>query len=73
MPVLHEAKYPVVDPVPSVGKAVKNFNFRDVTTVGALGVGGYLYGWMTGSQNSFLCCCFMLLKIFFLFAWLHLL
>lgn len=50
MPTTHVPKYPVVDPSPSMSKAVCNFNFTDYTRVAAFTASGYIFGWMTGTS-----------------------
>ena len=45
MPILHKTPYPVVDPDPSMGKAIANFNLNDWAVVGAWSSAGYLTGW----------------------------
>ncbi|KAJ1442947.1 hypothetical protein B484DRAFT_441834 [Ochromonadaceae sp. CCMP2298] len=50
MPATHKATFPVVDPSPSLGRAVGNFNFTDYTTIGAFSGAGFVFGWLTARK-----------------------
>jgi hypothetical protein len=49
MPVTHIPKYPVVDPDPSVTKALGNLNAKDLSGVFAGAVLGFAAGWFGGN------------------------
>ncbi len=49
MPATHVPKYPVVDPEPSMTKAMGNFNMNDLTHMAAFTVSGYVVGWFGGN------------------------
>jgi hypothetical protein len=51
MPVLHKPKYPVVDPDPSFGRIVANFNLTDLAAVGAFTASGFAFGFLGGRQK----------------------
>lgn len=44
----HKPTYPVVHPNPSYGTAISHFELKDWGAVGALGVGGYIFGFFGG-------------------------
>lgn len=48
MPTTHIAKYPIVDPNPSFGRAVANFNFTDYMNIGLFTVAGANFGYFGG-------------------------
>jgi hypothetical protein len=48
MPTFHVTKYPVVDPSPSVGKTIANFNFRDCSNIGGFTLLGFTTGFFGG-------------------------
>ncbi len=48
MPATHIPRYPVVDPEPSMTKAMGNFNGNDVAHIGAFASAGYVVGWFGG-------------------------
>ena len=48
MPSFHIAKYPVVDPDPSIGKAIGNFNLTDYRNILSFTGSGYLTGFFIG-------------------------
>ena len=48
MPITHIPKFPIVDPDPSVGKAISNFHLSDWLTVAAFAGSGYTYGFFAG-------------------------
>lgn len=48
MPVWHKTNYPVVDPSPTLMKAMQNFNVYDCMTIAAYTVAGYTVGWFGG-------------------------
>lgn len=50
MPTTHVPKYPVVDPSPSITKALGNFNVRDYVNVALFTGGGYVFGFLTGKK-----------------------
>lgn len=49
MPSFHVPKYPVVDPDPSIGKAVGNFNLTDCRNILSFTGSGYLTGFFIGN------------------------
>jgi len=63
MPVTHIPKYPVVDPDPSVSKAIGNFNSTDYSAIVGGAVLGFTAGWFGGNININLLCD-LLLKLF---------
>ena len=48
MPSFHIPKYPVVDPDPSIGKAIGNFNLTDYRNILSFTGSGYLTGFFIG-------------------------
>jgi hypothetical protein len=50
MPILHKPQYPVVDPNPSLERAIRNFSIFDVAVVAASSYSGYLVGYFGGKQ-----------------------
>ena len=48
MPSFHIAKYPVVDPDPSIGKAIGNFNLTDYRNIIAFTGSGFITGFFIG-------------------------
>ena len=48
MPGLHTPKYPVVDPDPSIGKAIGNFNLTDYRNIIAFTGSGFVTGFFIG-------------------------
>jgi hypothetical protein len=44
MPLLHKPKYPVVDPDPTLERAVMNFSVFDVATIAGFTLAGYVTG-----------------------------
>jgi len=54
MPLTHTAKYPIVDPAPSVSKAIANYNLKDLGTITLLSTSFYVYGWLSGKLNEFI-------------------
>jgi hypothetical protein len=53
MPLISVPKWPVVDPSPSMGKAIMNFNFRDCGAVVAGGLSGYGFGFYGGTYYRY--------------------
>lgn len=58
MPILHSPKFPVVDPDPSMGRVIGNFNFTDYRNVAAFTATGGLFGFFGSrmplrSRNGF--------------------
>ncbi|CAM6001893.1 unnamed protein product [Sphagnum balticum] len=51
MPTTHRPGYPVVDPNPSFGKAIGNFNLRDWSNVALFTLSGFTFGWFGGSSD----------------------
>jgi hypothetical protein len=54
MPLTHTAKYPIVDPAPSVSKAIANYNLKDLCTITLLSTSFYVYGWLSGKLMKFM-------------------
>ena len=48
MPTTHIAKYPIVDPNPTMGKTIYNFNFADYTHIAMFTLSGTTVGWFGG-------------------------
>jgi hypothetical protein len=44
MPLLHKPKYPVIDPDPTMERAVMNFSVLDVATIAGFTLAGYVTG-----------------------------
>jgi hypothetical protein len=69
MPITHIPKFPIVDPDPSLGKAISNFHLSDWLTVAAFAGSGYTYGFFAG---MFVCIILLFYYIFFLLIHLFL-
>ena len=54
MPIANIPKYPVVDPNPSTGKIISNFNLTDYRNIAIAGISGYGFGWFPGLFNEIL-------------------
>jgi hypothetical protein len=54
MPTTFVPRYPVVDPNPSVSKALKHFNLQDYANLAAFCVSGYTFGWWFGVFHIFI-------------------
>mmetsp|Transcript_1354 Transcript_1354/g.2195 ORF Transcript_1354/g.2195 Transcript_1354/m.2195 type:complete len:122 (-) Transcript_1354:44-409(-) len=50
MPTTHKPKYPVVDPEPSLSRALMNFNFTDYLGITAFSGSGFVFGWLTARK-----------------------
>ena len=48
MPLNHKAKYPIVDPAPTVTKAIANYNVNDFLKITLLSTTFYVFGWLSG-------------------------
>lgn len=48
MPLISKPTYPVVDPYPTLGKLIMNFNLRDSAMVVGGGISGYALGFYYG-------------------------
>mmetsp|Transcript_33 Transcript_33/g.41 ORF Transcript_33/g.41 Transcript_33/m.41 type:complete len:124 (+) Transcript_33:40-411(+) len=51
MPLISVPKWPVVDPSPTMGKALMNFNVKDYGMVVGGGISGYAFGFY-GAQKA---------------------
>lgn len=55
MPPTHVPKFPVVDPDPSMRRAIGNFGLKDVGYIFAFTTSGYAVGWFGGKYKLLTC------------------
>jgi hypothetical protein len=66
MPTIHIPKYPIVDPEPSVSKAVSNFNAEDWFHVALFTSAGFITGWFGGYYYLLLLFSYLIIKFLFI-------
>ena len=52
MPTTHVAKYPIVDPNPSWGRIITNFNLSDYAAISGFTIAGFSTGFFGGLISS---------------------